>query len=201
MMASTCRTDRSASVTSLIQFPKRCVFSLLFRKIPDDGQSPKAQYLSDYYRLCIIPCSLVGRYQWFAGSEAGPIYQISRRHIPDDTNSHGRRHEHLKSHTSNNLAPKQSSIKPANRERKPDNLLWWWLNLGSWKQVGVELLSVKSVAGLDGPSGQPHQTGLPILTLAEPNRDEGPWERSLPQFMPCRHDCALCLSLLLQLVS
>jgi hypothetical protein len=63
--------------------------------------------------------------------------------------------------------------------------------------VGVELLSVKSVAGLDGPSGEPHQTGLSILTLAEPNRDEGPWERSLPQFMPCRHDCVL----LLQLVS
>jgi hypothetical protein len=27
-----------------MQFPKRCVFSL-FRKNPDDGQSPKTQYL------------------------------------------------------------------------------------------------------------------------------------------------------------
>jgi hypothetical protein len=33
------------------------------------------------------------------------------------------------------------------------------------------------------------------LTLAEPNRDVGPWERSLPQFiMPCQPDCARCPS-------
>jgi hypothetical protein len=34
-----------------IQFPKRCVFSLLFRKNPDDGECPKTQYLCVLYTI------------------------------------------------------------------------------------------------------------------------------------------------------
>jgi hypothetical protein len=37
--------SRRIRLKTQIQFPKRCVFSLLFRKNPDDGQSPKTQYL------------------------------------------------------------------------------------------------------------------------------------------------------------
>jgi hypothetical protein len=40
-----------ANLNHWIQFPKRYVFSLLFMKNPDDGQSPKTQYLCVLYTI------------------------------------------------------------------------------------------------------------------------------------------------------
>jgi hypothetical protein len=74
-----------------------------------------------------------------------PVYQTSWRHIPDDTNSHSRRHENLKFLTFKNLAPKQSSIKPINSPRRKMKQLstartrtWEMKASGRWAFVGQD---------------------------------------------------------------
>jgi hypothetical protein len=83
-------------------------------------------------------------------------------------------------------------LKSADKETTQGDLV---KTMGAASEWGARFLSVKSVAGPNRPSGRQHHTGLLTLTLVEPNTDEGPWERSLPHFMPCWHDCYFSRSL------
>jgi len=112
-------------------------------------------------------------------------------------------HVNVELQTLLNILSSQLNYEIFKPSRQGNHTRWFGEDNRSCKRVGVRFLSVKSVAGPNRPSGQQLQTGLLTLTLVEPNTDEGPWERSLPQFMPCWHDCYSSRSLfvLLQLVS